>query len=94
MMQSSRTFARQVQTPWEPSPCNPSLSRAFQVSKHKPKISSFKNPHIERETYVLLVGQTSLKPLYSIMNVNTTCLPWYQQTSEKDKIKKPVGKNK
>jgi len=39
------------------------------------KISSFKNPHIKIDL-LLPRGPISTKLLYSIMNLNTTSLPW------------------
>jgi hypothetical protein len=39
--------------------------------QHKPKISSFKNPHIKIDLLLLPRGPKSIKLLYSIMNLNT-----------------------
>ncbi len=47
--------------------------------QHKPKISSFKNPHIIKIDLLFITQQwpKSLKLLYSIMNLNRTIsLPW------------------
>jgi hypothetical protein len=44
--------------------------------QHKPKISSFKNPHIKiNRPIIYLGGPKSLRLLYSIMNLNTISLP-------------------
>ncbi len=40
--------------------------------QHKPKISSFKNPHIKNRP----INPKSLELIYSMMNLNTISLPW------------------
>jgi hypothetical protein len=43
--------------------------------QQKPKMSSFKNPHIKADL-LLPRDQNPLSYLYSIMNLNTISLPW------------------
>jgi len=47
------------------------------------KLSSFKNPHIKID---LLVGAKILKLQYSIMNLNTTSLPWWVRPTNKQPL--------
>jgi hypothetical protein len=45
--------------------------------QHKPKISSFKNPHMKRDLLLLPRGQNPLSYyILSTMNLNIISLPW------------------
>jgi hypothetical protein len=58
--------------------------------QHKPKISSFKNPHIKIDLLLLLPrGPKSLKLLYSIINLNTISLPTKARPIKKEMDIKP-----
>ncbi len=46
--------------------------------QHRHKISSFKNPHI-KNIPIITKKPKSLRLLYSIMNLNTTSLPWQER---------------
>jgi len=71
-MQKYNLFKKSSKRNQNPSRYHNSITN-FQF-QHKPKISSFKNPHIKIDL-VLPRGQKSIKLLYSIMNLNTISLP-------------------
>ncbi len=76
---------------------NPSRYYNFTTNlkfQHKPKISSFKNPHIIKIDGLLLLlpsrGRKSLKLLYSIMNLNTISLPFLVDKANKHDLNNDI----
>ncbi len=90
MIQYSRTFALQVQTPWNQAHA-PLLVESF------PSFNTSQNIIFQKPSYIKIdqvqVGQNPLSYYNSIMNLNTTSLPLVgQQTSEKEKLRKQWAK--